>query len=118
MGGGKCLRINCFGGFCIYCTGLKKLLKKLIFFRIFAGCAQKKNKMINNNPKLQQMAIHKQNNYTSPEVTVVEFKTENAFDSLGNWTAGRAALSNEGIPTAVKDQGTQDFGRATWSISQ
>lgn len=73
--------------------------------------------MIDNNQKLQQMAIHKQNNYTSPEVTVVEFKTENAFDSLGNWTAGRAALSNEGVPTAVTDQGTQDFNETSWSVT-
>ena len=107
MGGGKCLRINFLWLLHIpYRT--KKLLKKLIFFRIFAGCAQKKNKMINNNQKLQQMALHKQNNYTSPEVTVVEFKMEKGFEN--SFTVGKPAPD----PETPADQGTEDFQTTTW----
>ena len=61
------------------------------------------------------MAIHKQNNYISPEVTVVEFKTEIGVDI--STTAGKARY--DGVhPREVTEQGTEDFGRETWSVSQ
>ena len=71
--------------------------------------------MINNNQKLQQMAIHKQNNYTSPEVTIVEFRMERGFDSP--FKSGDAAYTND-IPTAVTDQGIEDYQTQTWSINR
>lgn len=67
--------------------------------------------MIDNNQKLQQMAMHRQmatqqNNYTSPEVTVVEFKMEKGFEN--SFTAGKRA------PERPADQGTEDFQTTTW----
>ncbi|MBP5540894.1 MAG: hypothetical protein J6X88_04510 [Bacteroidales bacterium] len=57
--------------------------------------------MIDNNQKLQQMAIHKQNNYTSPEVTVVEFKMEKGFgDSM---KVGNDSLLKNGTQTFTHD---------------
>ena len=67
--------------------------------------------MINNNQKLQQMALHKQNNYTSPEVVKVDFKTEKGFYDSGNFKAGRLDTTDPDHPT-VRNQGTQSFDAA------
>ena len=64
--------------------------------------------MINNNQKLQQMAMHKQNNYTSPEVTVVDFKVEMGVgDSTMN--VGNASLEKLGTQTFTHDNSTDNW---------
>lgn len=57
------------------------------------------------------MAIHKKNNYTSPEVEIVEFKMEKGFVNSPDFTAGKDN------PQVEADQGTQTFERQTWYIN-
>lgn len=64
------------------------------------------------------MAIHKKNNYTSPEVEIVEFKMEKGFQD-SQFTFGNASYSdgNPQVPQEVTDQGTQDYNQINWNVS-
>ena len=53
------------------------------------------------------MALHKQNNYTSPEVTVVEFKMEKGFEN--SMKVGNDSPLKNGTQTFTHDNSTDNW---------